>query len=103
MRIIIWYTLIGIVILFLIATSGFIKIFNSINKMAHYDNMNVKAESEEVNQQIQLDIETKEAGDLTSVKSIPFTQVKNIDQTIKKWANEREQSFFTEMKESDLL
>src|SRR5699024_921530 len=69
----------------------------------HYDNMNVKVESEEVNHQIQLDIETKEAGDLTSVKSIPFTQVKNIDQTIKKWANEREQSFFTEMKESDLL
>src|SRR5699024_11703858 len=27
----------------------------------------------------------------------------NIYQTIKKWANEREQSFFTEMKESDLL
>jgi len=103
MRSIRWYTWIGIVILFLIATAGFIKIFNSINNMAHYDNMNVKVESEEVNHQIQLDIETKEAGDLTSVKSIPFTQVKNIDQTIKKWANEREQSFFTEMKESDLL
>src|SRR5699024_7965014 len=154
MRRIRWYTGIGIVILFLIATAGFIKIFNSINNMAHYDNMNVKVESEEVNHQIQLDIETKEAGDLTSVKSItitkgqnieqknknakknnmkvkveskevnhqiqkdnetkeagdltsvksiPFTQVKNIDQTIKKWANEREQSFFTEMKESDLL
>src|SRR5699024_3279951 len=92
-----------IVILFLIATAGFIKIFNSINNMAHYDNMNVKVESEEVNHQIQLDIETKEAGDLTSVKSIPYTQVKNMDQTIKKCANEREQSFFTEMKESDLL
>src|SRR5699024_827976 len=87
-----WYTWIGIVILFLIATAAFIKIVNSINNMTHYDNMIVK-----------LDIETKEAGDLTSVKSIPFTQVKNIDQTIKKWANEREQSFFTEMKESDLL
>src|SRR5699024_5894735 len=86
-----------------LATAGFIKISNSINNMAHYDNMNVKVESEEVNHQIQLDIETKEAGDLTSVKSIPFTQVKNIDQTIKKWANEREQSFLTEMKESDLL
>src|SRR5699024_11461830 len=71
--------------------------------MAHYDNMNVKVESEEVNHQIQLVIEKKEAGDLTSVKSIPFTQDKNIDQTIKKWANEREQSFIIEMKESDLL
>src|SRR5699024_2339788 len=58
---------------------------------------------EEVNVQILSDIETKEAGDLTSVRSIPFTQVKSIDQTVKKWANEREQCFFTEVKESDLL
>ena len=72
MRSIRWYTWVGIVILFLIATVGFIKIFNSINNMAHSDNMNVKVESEEVDHQIQLDIETKEAGDLTSVKSIPL-------------------------------
>ena len=45
MRSIRWYTWIGIVILFLIATAGFIKIFNSINNMAHYDNMNVKVEA----------------------------------------------------------
>src|SRR5699024_11506256 len=99
MRSIRWYTWIGIVILFLIATAGFIKIFNSINNMAHYDNMNVKVESEEVNHQIKLDIETKEAGDLTSVKRIPFTQVKNIDLTIKYWTIERKQYFFTEIKE----
>src|SRR5699024_2413671 len=103
MRSIRWYTWIGIVILLLIATAGFIKIFNSINNMAHYDNMNYKIESKEFNHKIQVENETKEAGDLTSVKSIPFTEVKNNDQTIKKWANEREQSFFTEMQESDLL
>src|SRR5699024_12737420 len=56
-----------------------------------------------VNYKDKVENDTKKADELTSITSIPLTQVKNIEQTNKKCANELEQSFFTEMKESDLL
>lgn len=98
-----WYTWLGIILLFVISTIGFAKLFDTISYLAHSDTMTVKVESEEVNHQIQLNTETKEAGKLTSIKSIPFTQVKDIDQLIKEWANKQENAFFSNMKEADLL
>lgn len=93
----------GFIITFIVLALFFGKSFTLLSDVAHSNAISVKVESEKVDHLIQLETETKKAGSLTSVKSIPFTQIEDVDVPLRKWANDQEEHFFDEMEQTKLL
>lgn len=103
MRNIKWYTWIGIGILFFVLTLAFGKIFSKIDEVAHSEAIAVKVESKKIDQSLQMEIETKDSGSLTSMKQIPKTRIESIDVPIRQWTDEMEQTFFNEMEQTEFM
>lgn len=94
-----WPMIIMACILFLLLIGKITQSIYSIDK----EYISVKVNSEKIEKGIKLMTETKESDSYTSFMSIPFSKIEEIDQPINYWAIEQEESFYEEVKQTEVL
>lgn len=98
-----WYTWVGIGLVFFILTIALGKFTILVKEVAHTESLSVIVNSEQIDTGIRMETETKESDSFTSVKRVPFLQMKEIDVPIRKWATEQEKDFYQEMEANETL
>ncbi len=96
-----WYTWVGIGLVFFFLTISIGKLTVYIQDVVNTEAIAVEVKSTQIETGIRMETETKEAESFTSVKNIPYTEIKAIDVPIHQWAQEKEEAFFEEMETTE--